>query len=53
MQEYNKSFTYEIYSGAGHAFMRDALNPDASQANIDARTRAFQDMLVKLQKLYK
>ncbi len=53
MQQYNKPYTYEIYAGAWHAFMRNALNPDASQANKDARTRAFQDMLVKLQSLNK
>jgi hypothetical protein len=33
--------------------MRNALNPDASQANKEAREKAFADMLLKLQELQK
>lgn len=53
MNEYNKTYTYDIYPGAWHAFMRNALAPDASQANKDAREKAFWDMLLKLQDLRK
>ncbi len=53
MKLYNKPFTYEMYSGAWHAFMRNALSPDASQANKEAREKAFADMLLKLQELQK
>ena len=53
MKQYNKPYTYEIYPGAWHAFMRNALAADATQANKDARERAFANMLIKLQELNK
>ena len=51
MDQYDKPYNYEIYDGAGHAFMRRAVEDNPSQANIDARAQAFARMLEELKKL--
>lgn len=51
MDQYTKQFSYQIFTGAGHAFMRRAVEPEASQANKDARTKAFASMLEELKTL--
>lgn len=51
MQDNDKAFRYEVYTGAGHAFMRSAVSEDATQANKDARSQAFADMLATLKTL--
>lgn len=44
MTSANKTFEYEIYEGAGHAFMRSGEEPDADPANKAARDAAFERM---------
>ena len=39
-----KTYEYEIYDGAGHAFMRSGEAPDADPANVTARNAAFERM---------
>ena len=51
MKDLGKEFDFRIYSGAGHAFMRSAVMPDAKQANVDARIQAFASMLDELKSL--
>ena len=51
MTENNNEYSYEIYEGAGHAFMRLALSDDASEANMDARKMAFDNMIKEIQEL--
>lgn len=51
MKQFDKPFMYEMYSGAWHAFMRNALSPDASEPNKEAREKAFANMLEVLQTL--
>lgn len=51
MEQYNKPFRYEVYTGAGHAFMKNATIEGATQPNIDAREQAFADMLIQLKSL--
>lgn len=48
MQGAGKTFDYKIYEGAGHAFMKRAHQPDASEANKkahDAAWKRFIDLL--------
>lgn len=40
----NKTYEYEIYDGAGHAFMRSGEDPNGEAANIAARNAAFERM---------
>lgn len=47
MKEYGNTYTYEIYEGAGHAFMRRGDNPDDTSPNKTARDLAW-DRLVKI-----
>jgi carboxymethylenebutenolidase len=47
MQELGKTYDYEIYDGAGHAFMRRGDDPDGSDANTRARDAAW-DRLERL-----
>lgn len=42
MQAAAKSFAYEIYEGAGHAFMCRGEITDATDANYRARDAAWQ-----------
>lgn len=45
MKNMGKTFKYEIYEGAGHAFMNRAHKPDASEANTKAHDAAWQRLL--------
>ena len=42
MQDAGNTYTYEIYDGAGHAFMRRGDDPDGSPANHAARDAAWE-----------
>lgn len=42
MNEYNKTYDYEIYDGAGHAYMRAGDSPDGSDSNIAARNASWE-----------
>ena len=42
MKEANKSYEYEIYKGAGHAFMRSGHQADAENANKEAHDKAWK-----------
>jgi carboxymethylenebutenolidase len=42
MAALNKAYDYEIYDGAGHAFMRRGDDPDGSAANKQARDAAWE-----------
>jgi len=44
MQEAGKTFDYEIYDGAGHAFMRLGQDPNGTTENMVARDAAFKRM---------
>lgn len=48
MEEVDAAYEYEIYEGAGHAFMNRAHQPDASQANKEAHDAAWKRLLVLL-----
>ncbi len=41
MNEYGKTYEYEIYEGAGHAFMRAGDDPNADAATKAARDAAW------------
>ncbi|MBZ9630176.1 dienelactone hydrolase family protein [Salegentibacter sp. LM13S] len=41
MEETGKTYKYEIYEGAGHAFMRSGHQPDAEEANKEAHDKAW------------
>jgi carboxymethylenebutenolidase len=41
MQVYGKTYDYEIYPGAGHAYMRSGEAPDASEENRAARNASW------------
>jgi carboxymethylenebutenolidase len=41
MNEYGKTYDYEIYEGAGHAFMRAGDDPNADEASKEARNAAW------------
>ncbi|MGK7397122.1 MAG: dienelactone hydrolase family protein [Candidatus Cyclobacteriaceae bacterium M3_2C_046] len=47
MEQAGNVYQYEIYKGAGHAFMRRGDDPDDSDTNNSARDKAF-DRLVNL-----
>ncbi|HEX7070834.1 MAG TPA: dienelactone hydrolase family protein [Rhodothermales bacterium] len=40
-----KTYDYEIYEGAGHAYMRSGEAPDASAANREARERSWERLV--------
>lgn len=42
MNEYEKTYDYEIYDGAGHAYMRAGDSPDGSESNIAARNASWE-----------
>lgn len=42
MEALGKTYAYEIYEGAGHAFMRRGANPEGSTANREARAAAWE-----------
>ncbi|MDD3646255.1 MAG: dienelactone hydrolase family protein [Candidatus Gracilibacteria bacterium] len=45
MEQNQKTFNYEIYNGAGHAFMRTGETSGASETEMQARDRAWDKML--------
>ena len=45
MKAANKVFDYEIYEGAGHAFMRSGHQPDGDEANKKAHDAAWKRLL--------
>lgn len=42
MNEFGKTYEYEIYEGAGHAFMRAGDDPNADEASKAARDAAWE-----------
>ena len=42
MKENKKKYTYEIYDGAGHAFMRRGDDPNGDEPNVNARNKAWE-----------
>lgn len=42
MQQYDKVYEYEIYAGAGHAFMRRGDDPEGSPENKKARDESWE-----------
>lgn len=45
MAEHGKTYEYEVYDGAGHAFMRQGDDPDGSAEAKQARDRAWDRLL--------
>ena len=45
MKAANNFFQYEIYEGAGHAFMKSGLQPEAKEANKTALDQAWKRLL--------
>lgn len=45
MEAANNVYEYEIYEGAGHAFMRSGHEPDAGEANKKAHDAAWKRLL--------
>jgi carboxymethylenebutenolidase len=45
MKALGKFYTYDIYEGGGHGFMRSGAQPDASEGNKMARQKAWKDLL--------
>lgn len=45
MKEYENTYTYEIYEGAGHAFMRRGDDPEGDQPNVDAKNKAWERLV--------
>ncbi|MGM1056708.1 MAG: dienelactone hydrolase family protein [Bacteroidota bacterium] len=45
MEAANNPFDYEIYEGAGHAFMRSGHQPDGDEANKKAHDAAWERLL--------
>jgi carboxymethylenebutenolidase len=41
MREYNKRYEYEIYGGAGHAYMRRGDDPEGDDDNVHARNESW------------
>lgn len=51
MKELNKTYLYQIYDGAGHAFMRRGDDPDGKGPNVDARNAAWSRLKSILEKI--
>lgn len=45
MNNLGKFYTYNIYEGGGHGFMRSGAQPKASPENKSARKKAWEDLL--------
>lgn len=45
MEEYENTYDYVIYDGAGHAYMRSGDDPDGSEANKAARDQSWERLL--------
>ena len=50
MKAAGKIYEYEIYDGAGHAFMRSGSQPDSSEANKKAHDAAWKRLLELLKR---
>ena len=48
MDEYDQAYSYEIYEGAGHAFMRRGSQPEAEGPNKDAHDAAWAKLVTLL-----
>ena len=42
MKHYQKKYEYEVFEGAGHAYMRSGDDPNGSPENISARDQSWQ-----------
>lgn len=42
MKEAGKTYKYEVYPGAGHAYMRSGDDPEGSAANKDAKRKSME-----------
>lgn len=51
MKKAGATYEYEIYEGAGHAFMRRGDNPDGEAPNVNARNKAWDRMIRILNEL--
>ena len=51
MAEYNKTYDYVIYDGAGHAYMRRGDDPNGSDANKAARDQSWERLKMILSDL--
>lgn len=45
IEKYGKDFSYEMYDGAGHAYMRTWLDDDATPENKKAREESLEKMI--------
>ena len=45
MKNYGKTYEYEVYQGAGHAFMRRGAEKEADTANKEAHDKAWEKLL--------
>ncbi|HBQ58957.1 MAG TPA: carboxymethylenebutenolidase, partial [Balneolaceae bacterium] len=53
MNEFNKTYEYEIYEGAGHAYMRSGDDPEKPEddANVVARNQSWERLVELLNSL--
>jgi carboxymethylenebutenolidase len=53
MNEFGKTYEYEIYEGAGHAYMRSGDDPEKPQddANVQARNKSWERLVSLLNNL--
>jgi carboxymethylenebutenolidase len=51
MAEYNNTYDYVIYDGAGHAYMRSGDDPNGSEANKAARDQSWERLKMILSDL--
>jgi carboxymethylenebutenolidase len=51
MREAGKTYEAVTYEGAGHGFMRSGEQPDAQEANKNARDQGWERMKSLLKKL--
>ncbi len=45
MERFGNVFEYEIYEGAGHAYMRSGDSPDANTENMQARDKSWERLI--------
>ena len=45
MEEADNRYEYEIYEGAGHAFMRSGDDPNGEKANVEARNQSWERLV--------
>jgi len=45
MEEHQNIYDYQIYEGAGHAYMRSGDHPEGSASNIKARNQSWERLL--------